>query len=141
MRPISWRVIYNEFRKTHPNIGKNIVHWYPSGHLEITIKLADGTVIIYDHLTNRSKVKPGVQKTVERKHFMGEMSWRKEFGERLRNIIRENGMTIVKFAEKLDISERALKYYLSGERTPSVYLVSRMAFVLNCSIGELTDFD
>lgn len=141
MRTISWRMIFNEFKKTYPSMSKNVSNWYPTGHLEITVKLNDGTKLIFDYLTGKSQVIPCEQVIVERKRAMDEYEWREEFSSRLFDILDEVGMTQKELAEAADIDERTIRLYKHGDRTPSAYIVHKIAMALGCNPSELVDFD
>lgn len=141
MRTISWRTIFDEFKKTYPSMSKNVSNWYPTGHLEITVKLNDGTKLIFDYMTKKSQVIPYEQAMAERKKIMDEYEWREEFSQRLFDILYEVGMTQKELAEKTGIDERTIRLYKHGDRTPSAYIVYKMAMVLGCNPSELVDFD
>jgi ribosome-binding protein aMBF1 (putative translation factor) len=141
MRTISWRLIFNEFKKTYPSMSRNVSNWYPTGHLEITVKLNDGTKIIFDYTTKKSQVIPCEQEILERRKVMDEYDWREEFASRLCDMLYEVGMTQKELAEKAEIDERTIRMYKHGDRTPNAYIVYKLANALGCSPSELIDFD
>lgn len=141
MRTISWRMIFDEFKKTYPSMSKNVSNWYPTGHLEITVKLNDGTKLIFDYLTKKSQVIPCERAVVERKRIMDEYEWREEFSARLFDILEEVGMTQKELAEEIGVDERTIRMYKHGDRTPNAYIVHKMAMALGCNPSELVDFD
>ena len=141
-RTISWRMIFNEFKRIYPSMSKNVSNWYPTGHLEITVKLNDGTKLIFDYLTKKSQVVPCERVQVEeRKKYMDEYEWREEFSSRLFDILQEVGITQKELAEAIGVDERTIRLYKHGDRTPSAFIVHKIANVIGCNPSELVDFD
>lgn len=138
---ISWRQIFNEFCSVYPSIAKNVSRWYPSGHLELTIKLNDGTTIIYDYTSKRSSVIPCEPKKEERRRTMDEYDWREEFSSRFSDMMYEQGVTQKELAEMTGISERTIRMYKHCDRTPSAYAIYKIAIALDCNPSELIDFE
>lgn len=68
-----------------------------------------------------------------------ELAWRKQFGDRLKRLIRINGMTQGEFAAVLDIQEASLSRYITGVSSPSPYRVKQMADALGCDIALFFD--
>lgn len=141
MRPISWNMIFNEFKKKQPGLIKNLHSWNPYDHLKILVKLTDGTEIIYDYLTKKSYVTPPEPKVEERKIFMDEDSWREEFSNRLFDILEGMDITQKELAEQIGVDERTIRMYKHCDRTPSAYIVYKITNVLGCDPSELIDFD
>ncbi len=59
------------------------------------------------------------------------------FRERLNQLLRESGGTIVSFAASLGISRQSLGYYLNGERIPDALILRQMAEKCNVSADWL----
>lgn len=57
--------------------------------------------------------------------------------EFLRKYRLENGMTQVKLAEKLSISQNAVSQYEAGKRMPTVKRLTGIASLLNCSVSDI----
>ena len=59
------------------------------------------------------------------------------FGERLKEIIEERGMTQRELAEKAGITEATISRYLSFQRVPKATHVLKIANALKCSCDYL----
>lgn len=60
-----------------------------------------------------------------------------EFSERLREALRESGLTQKDLAEKAGITEAAVSHYLKGDRLPRAAVASRIANILGTSSDYL----
>ena len=66
---------------------------------------------------------------------------RKKFGERLRQIRAQRGMTQERFAETLDISVDFLSLIERGRNAPSFETFDKIAKRLRVSVADLFAFD
>ena len=69
-----------------------------------------------------------------------EETWRKEFGRKLQKAITEKGVNQERLSEITGISRQMLSRYIRGNSTPSGFVLSRLADVLECDVRELTRF-
>ena len=69
--------------------------------------------------------------------FIEEEEWRERFANKLNAIMKVLGMTKEELAYKSGVSVISLCSYLTSRSTPSLYNVTKLARVLNCT---LTDF-
>ena len=60
-----------------------------------------------------------------------------EFGEKLENTLREQGMTQKELAEKANITESAVSHYVKGDREPRGATLGVIAGVLGVTAGFL----
>lgn len=58
-------------------------------------------------------------------------------GENIKRIRKAKNLTLNEVAEKAGLSRNALGYYESGERTPNIDYLKKVAIGLGCSLGEL----
>lgn len=66
------------------------------------------------------------------------MSWRQEFGKRLKKTRIDNGFSRQEsFAKAVGISVQAVSMYEIGERSPTAETVAKMASVLHCTADYL----
>lgn len=131
-----WRSVFEAFSTAEPKYYDDMVDWYPSGHLEITVKLRDGRRLTYNLMNDTTRFIPVSEDDTEE---LNEDQWRSEFGRRLRNRIISAGLHQDKVSELTGISRVSLSKYMNGKALPSAYNLSRIARVLKCSAGELTD--
>lgn len=129
-----WEPIYIDFENHHPDIANNIVDWYPSGQMEITVRLSNGDKISYDWMT---KSIGRVYECVGPEEYLNEEDWRFEFANRLRKKMRRFGATQDTLSEETGISRITISKYLNGRATPSTYNLQLIARALRCSPSEL----
>lgn len=72
---------------------------------------------------------------------MSEMEWLRCFSEKLQTILDDYRMTQKELAEEADLSEASISRYLNCERMPNIKSIVNIAYVLDCSVDELVDFD
>lgn len=63
--------------------------------------------------------------------------YRAKFSERLKELKQRDGLTIEELADRLDLSTRAVDYYLKGERLPSIDVIYQVAGYFSVSIDYL----
>lgn len=98
---------------------------------ETKIVLENGDIYLFDEGTENVRRLPGLPGEANEKEFMC------EFGIRLRNIMRWNRITQSQLSEKSGISQPRISQYATGQATPSIYTVNRLAKALGCSVDEL----
>ena len=132
-------VVLDEFVLMYPHIERDIVDWYPSGQLEVTVRLRDGSKYSYDYL---GKICRRICNSNYRENRLkSEEEITNEFGYRLGKKMRNRNITQGDLAELTGISVRMIGYYVRGEKLPSLYNVYLMSRALACSISELADFN
>lgn len=132
-------VVLDEFILMYPHIERDIVDWYPSGQLEVTVRLRDGSKYSYDYL---GKICRRICNSNYRENRLkSEEEIADEFGYRLEKKMRNRNITQGDLAELTGISVRMIGYYVRGEKLPSLYNVYLMSRALACSISELADFN
>lgn len=71
---------------------------------------------------------------------MTEIEWRKIFKDRLSFMMRRQNLTRQDLIDASGISESALSYYLSGQKTPGIKTTINLAYTLGCTIEDLVDY-
>lgn len=134
---ITWEGILAEFKKYNPYISDKIVDWYPSGQMEITVKLSDGMKIAYDYISKSCHYIDG---DCEIAYELDEDLYIDELARRIRKKLRLRGMSQEDLAAEANISRVSLSRYMNGRAMPSVYIVAKLARALRCSLTDLADF-
>lgn len=67
------------------------------------------------------------------------VAWCKEFGDRLKRLIHNKGMTQGQFARKLGVTEATLSRYIKGIHIPNALQVEQIANILGCDVNRLYD--
>lgn len=133
---ITWEKIFKEFISKAFIRKDAVVDWYPSGQLEITVKMNDGTRFRYDYLSKTTGMVKLAEGVLGR--AIAEEDWRSEFGYRLARRMRLKAISQADLAAEAGISTVTLSRYLNGRATPTGYVLFRLAMALGCSMSELS---
>ena len=131
--------IVSEYKLWHPALFNETIECRPSGHRSILVTLKDGSRLEYnsaDH-TIRNVTRFYDHNSTE---ALDEQAWRKEFGQKLRRAISDKGINQERLSELTGISRQMLSRYITGNSTPSGYIITRLSETLNCDVRELTRF-
>lgn len=71
---------------------------------------------------------------------MTEIEWLDIFGDNLRDILLDVGMTQSELADELGINKSLVSRYVNKQYIPNLKTIINMAYVLNCDVSELIDF-
>lgn len=71
---------------------------------------------------------------------MSEVEWLNNFGDNLRSLIQEEGITQEQLAYEADLSQAAVSRYVNKERIPTIRAAINMAEVLKVSLDDLLYF-
>ena len=64
-----------------------------------------------------------------------------DFGDILRRIRKERGMTLEEMANRLGTTKQALSRYERGERTPKITVAAKFADILGVDLSELIGYE
>lgn len=130
----NWDMILDSFRVNHPFIFDEVVDWYPSGQLEITVRLRNDDKYAYTLIGNGLRQIYSTEDIIE---DIEEMEFRKRFSFCLMRKLNNVGMTQDQLAEASGISKVMISKYITCKATPSYYNVDRIARALRCGVSEL----
>ena len=51
---VTWRSIYDDFVRRHPNLSKEVIHWRPHTYATILLICKDGKRILYNYDDRRT---------------------------------------------------------------------------------------
>lgn len=132
-----WDHIFEHFKMYYLTGDEKAVDWYPSGPFEITVKLSDGSRVIYDDINKTMRMlRDFYKRPLERT----ESEWKQDFSRRLKRMIRLRSTTQLELAERTGIRPGTISLYVNGKCVPSLYSASKLADALDCSINDLMDF-
>lgn len=129
-----WEPVFDEFVDRYPDLAEDIIDWYPSAQLEITVRLKDGRKYAYDWMVKSLWLIYDPEDDVEE---LSEMEWRSMFSKNLLRKMRNVGMTQDELSYITGISQVTISKYINCKTTPGTYNVRKIANALKCSIGEL----
>lgn len=122
---------FNNFKLYFPIAAKLVTEYRKTGLFDLTIKLDDGTSVIYDDMDHTIRTLP------RDSNAMTEKECRREFGLRLRKIMFLKGVTQAELSERTGLSQPMISNYISAKTTPSFYNVDKIAKALGCSTEDL----
>lgn len=128
-----WTPVYDEFVRMNPEIGEQIVDWYPSGQMEITVKIKSGKKYSYDWM---QKLTTSLYDQDE-EYDETEAEWRNRFARNLDHKLYNVGMSQDLLAFETGISPVTISKYIRARATPSTYNLRKIAQALKCSVSEL----
>ncbi len=133
---ITFESMLDELREHNPGFSDQIVDHYPSGQMEMIIKLRDGSRWRYDY---RLKILSRLPSRARINRYMPEEEWRERFAEKLRRRIFVRGLTQDELSEMTGIPRISLSKYMNGHTTPSGYNIERLCLALDCPASELVN--
>lgn len=142
-----WLPVLDNFERTYDALCSKqhiktpkVIDWYPSGYLELTVKVDTGEMLIYEFMGDRIyPLHSGlISSTLEMRRSTNEMEWRQNFSINLKKRMYKRGISIDKLSYMTGISRVSLSKYLNGKTTPNSYTLEQLAYALECSISELT---
>lgn len=140
----SWRKLFEDFRRTYPEVRKDIYFWEPWEFSTIRLWFKDGRLATYNDYDREIKFLDGSwirdePTRRERRHEMHEQNMR-VFSENMKRLMGERKITQKEIADTLDISKQSVSDYVNGKRYPNKELRFRIAFILGVKsdwmIGE-----
>lgn len=72
---------------------------------------------------------------------MDKKEWMGEFGNNLRSLLREEGITQKQLSKESGISQSEISRFIKGSQMPSVKAVINIAYALDCDTDDLVNFD
>lgn len=124
--------LFESFKLYYPSIAKMTVDYHMDGPDVLIAKLSDGATIRFDDMEHTFQSIPYSSDD------MTEENCRYEFAIRLRRLMVYEGISQAELADKIGVSQVSISNYLTGKRTPNLYVLDKIAKALNCSIDEFT---
>lgn len=129
--------IYEEFRSHHPYAVDDIVNWRPRGEYGIRLTMKDGVKYDFD------KISMGIRRvnnySFESRDSITDEQCRKSFAYHLSELMVLRGFTQLTLSEYTGISKASISAYLNESKTPSMTNMRKIAYALDCQLGELLD--
>lgn len=121
---------FNNFKMHFPVTAKLTESYRKTGLFELTVKLTDGSAVLYDDILH------AIRRLPKDANKLSETEFRREFAFRLGNIMKHKCINQMDLSEKTGISQTTISGYLNGKGTPSFYNVDKIAKALKCSTDE-----
>lgn len=125
--------IYSNFKLCFPRIARRAVSWkFIDDGRTIIVDLNDGKSVLYDDARRTIRTLPTDSMR------MSEYEFKREFKYRIDDMMKRKGVSQIRLAERTGITQSRLSDYIRGIRTPSFYIIHKIAQGLGCSIDDLT---
>lgn len=132
-----WNWVVEDMFRWYPTFSTDIIEWYPINQTTIVIKTFDGAYYKYDWMTKVCYGKTYEPVTATYDEYSKE-EWTINFYRRLNSrIATPGGMGQDLLAYLTDIPSSTISRYTTGQRTPNIYNLYKIAHVLKCSTSEL----
>lgn len=125
-------MFYREVKELFHYTDEEILDWYPSGKLEITVEMKNGECFVYDATRMNTH-----RKITYKPEEVTEDMIRRFLSLSLQRHMRIMLMDQTMLAEASGISGTTISKYINCKATPSAYALYRLAAALNCSPNDL----
>lgn len=71
---------------------------------------------------------------------MSEYEWLQTFGDNLRDLLIDAGMSQQELSDETGLSRSAISRYINKQKMPGLKAVINIAYALDCSLDDLIDF-
>ena len=123
--------LIERFKNYYPYLYEQVIDWWPSGRMDITVKLEDGLLFEYSSADNT------IRKINSDNNVKDSETLRKEIGRHLQKVILTRGIPQSHIAEKVGITEAMLSRYIHGTSMPGVDKLYSIASVLGCRVADI----
>lgn len=127
-------VILQDFLEHSPYDMGDIARCKQHGKLELKMRLTNGNIIFYDFISKQYEL-------ICESGSLTEEAYKRAFSNRLYRMMRKKGYIQDDLAHLTGLSKARISYYINGKIIPNMYVVSKLAKALGCTVNELTDFD
>lgn len=128
-----WEPVFDEFIRMYPDLGEQTVDWYPSGQMEIVVKIKNGTKYTYDWMYKLVTVIYDPEEDYDENENKWRTTFSKNLDHKLHNVSKSQDL----LAFETGISPVTINKYIKGRATPSAYNLRKIARALRCSVTEL----
>ena len=127
--------LLEEFKSNFHYSDDEIDRYRQTGQHSLTIYLTDGSRVLYDDISKTCRTLPASSRNMTEQECM------KEFGYRLKSIMRGLRINQTDLSEITGISQTVISNYINGRTTPGFYNVDRIAKALGCSVDDFRYYD
>ena len=120
--------MFGNFAMRFPFIAEKVVEWSENSEYDITVRLEDSSMFLYDDIEGSIRKLPSDSRSLTKDEC------NREFGERLMRMMRRKAVTQEELSERTGIDQAQISRYLNGKNSPSFYIVDKIAKALNCSV-------
>lgn len=132
-----WKTMFEYYASVYPQYAARTIHWFPSGQMEITVRLDNGTFWIFDMIGPTLKPLGDRDLNPDAEEDISEEEYRIRLSRNLRIKMHHTAVSQDVLARRSGISTVMINRYMNAKATPSMYNLERIARALQCSPTEL----
>ena len=132
-----WESMFEYYANVYPQYAERTINWFPSGQMEITIRLDDRTFWVFDMIGPTLKPLGNKELNPESEDSISEEEYRIRLSKNLRIKMHHTAVSQDVLARRSGISTVMINRYMNAKATPSMYNLERIARALQCSPTEL----
>lgn len=132
-----WETMFEYYASIYPQYAERTINWFPSGQMEITVRLDDRTFWVFDMIGPTLKPLGNRDLNPEAEDDISEEEYRIRLSKNLRIKMHHTAVSQDVLARRSGISTVMINRYVNAKATPSMYNLERIARALQCSPTEL----
>ena len=132
-----WGTMFEYYANVYPQYAERTIHWFPSGQMEITVRLDDRTFWVFDMIGPTLKPLGDRDLNPDAEDDISEEEYRIRLSRNLRIKMHHTAVSQDVLARRSGISAVMINRYMNAKATPSMYNLERIARALQCSPTEL----
>ena len=132
-----WETMFEYYASIYPQYAERTINWFPSGQMEITVRLDDRTFWVFDMIGPTLKPLGNRDLNPEAEDDISEEEYRIRLSKNLRIKMHHTAVSQDVLARRSGISTVMINRYMNAKATPSMYNLERIARALQCSPTEL----
>ncbi|RHT38329.1 XRE family transcriptional regulator [Firmicutes bacterium AM31-12AC] len=132
-----WESMFDYYARVYPQYAERTINWFPSGEMEITVRLDDRTFWVFDMMGPTIKPLGNKELNPEAEDEISEEEYRIRLSRNLRIKMYHTTISQDTLSKRSGISAVTINKYMNAKATPSAYNLERIARALQCSATEL----
>lgn len=120
--------MFNNFTMRFPFIAEKATEWCESSEYDITVRLEDGSIFLYDDMEGSIRKLPSDSGSLTKDEC------NREYGNRLLQMMRRKSIMQAELSERTGLSQAQISNYITGRTNPSFYIADKIAKALGCSM-------
>lgn len=132
--------VVEQYKLWYPTFYNRTVDYVTTGYHLLLAVLNDGSKVEFCSLDNSLR---DVTRSYdpEFNSNMSDEDYKKEFGSRLKTLLRDRSMKHENLADMIGVSRQSISMYINGKAMPNIRIVRCIARALECDVRDLIDFD
>ena len=126
------------FLTLFPVYRDKITNFIYIGDMETIFYMHDGGKVIFDELNKSAQY---IDPHTYGQDGLPEEEWLNEFSRKIKRKLSMKNMNRKELASMVGVPLNTIYRYVKGERVPNIFIIKKIAQVLECDVRELVNFD